>query len=251
MEKVINVNNLTKKFRDFIAVDNISFDVNKGTIFGFLGPNGAGKTTTIKMLTGVLKPTSGDINIFGLNFEKNELKIKSEIGVIPEEPVIYENLKGREFLEFIMKIYNKYEKSTTSKLESLIKTFDINFLEKYVSEMSHGMKQKLLLLSVLMREPQLMFLDEPTVGLDAKSIKILQIYLQKMVERGKTVFLTTHILDIAQKLCTHIAIIDKGKILLSGEKDEILTKAQTNLEEFFLKITGESEHLESFKDSLI
>jgi ABC-2 type transport system ATP-binding protein len=247
----IRAEKLTKKFGNFTAVNSIDLEVSSGKIFGFLGPNGAGKTTTIKMLTGILKPTSGKVEILGMDMEKSELEIKRKIGVAPEEPRIYPFFRGYEFLNFIMDIFESGN-SAKERMEELIDAFGIDFLDKYVSDMSHGMKQKLMLVSVLMREPEVLFLDEPTVGLDAKSAKILKLYLRKLAQKGKTIFMTTHVLEIAEKMCEEIAIIDRGKIIARGTIEELRKMAgvEGTLEDLFLKLTGQEEEVKKIVEGL-
>ncbi|SHH51801.1 ABC transporter ATP-binding protein [Thermosipho atlanticus] len=250
---MIKAKNLTKKFKDFIAVDHINIEVPKGQIFGFLGPNGAGKTTTIRMLTGTLKPTEGEIEILGLDMKKNEIEIKRRIGVVPDEPKIYNHLKGFEYLEFVMDIYNTNNSETLNRINELCKAFEVNYLEKLISDMSHGMKQKLILISVLMRKPEVIFLDEPTVGLDAKSAKILKELLKKYSEQGTTIFLTTHILEIAEKMCDVIAIINKGKIIAQGTIDGLKKQSGSKnktLEDLFLELTAQEEDIKRIVESL-
>ena len=250
---MIKAMNLTKKFGDFTAVDNLNLEVSSGEIFGFLGPNGAGKTTTIKMLTGVLKPTHGDIYILGLNMKENEIKIKRGIGVVNEEPKIYSHLKGYEYLEFIMDIFQMNDSQIKKRIVELCDAFEVDYLDKMIADMSHGMKQKLVLISVLMRKPKVIFLDEPTVGLDAKSAKILKELLKKYAEQGATIFLTTHILEIAEKMCDRIAIINKGSKIAEGTMDELrkIGKYENmNLEELFLELTASSEEIKSIVEQL-
>jgi ABC-2 type transport system ATP-binding protein len=250
---LIKVVNLTKKFGDFTAVDKLNLDVSPGQIFGFLGPNGAGKTTTIKMLTGVLKPTSGEIYISGLDMRSREIEIKKRIGVVNEEPRIYSHLKGYEYLNFIMDIFQINEPEIKKRLQELCEAFGVNYLDKFISDMSHGMKQKLVLISVLMRKPEVIFLDEPTVGLDAKSAKILKELLKKYAEQGTTIFLTTHILEIAEKMCDRIAIINKGRKIAEGTMDELrkLGKSENmNLEELFLELTASGEEIKNIVEQL-
>ncbi|MFN6991388.1 MAG: ABC transporter ATP-binding protein [Fervidobacterium sp.] len=234
---MIKTFNLTKKFGDFTAVDNVDLDVKSGEIFGFLGPNGAGKTTTIKMLTGVLRPTTGSIEILGMDMKTHEIEIKRRIGVVPDEPRIYEHLKGYEFLEFIAEIFN-LDKSVNSKIDDLCHAFGVDYLDRQVGQMSHGMKQKLMLISVLMRKPEVLFLDEPTVGLDAKSAKILKELLKKYADEGTTIFMTTHILEIAEKMCDRVAIINKGKVIAESTVRELKERYGTSLEDVFLNLTA-------------
>ncbi len=242
----IKTTKLTKKFGDFVAVDGVDLEVKSGEIFAFLGPNGAGKTTTIKMLTGILLPDDGEMEILGVKnpYPAREVEVKKRIGLIPEEPKIYPYLKGYEFLNFIIDVYEADE-ATEKRMKELIDAFNVDYLDKYVSDMSNGMKQKLFLISVLMREPEIMFLDEPTVGLDAKSAKILKLYLKKLANEGKTVFMTTHILEIAEKMADKIAIIDKGRIIAHGTMKDLrrLAGEEASLEDLFLKLTGQEEDI--------
>ncbi len=229
---------LTKKFGDFTAVDNVNLSVNRGEIFGFLGPNGAGKTTTIRMLTGVLKPTSGKVEILGLDMKDHETEIKRKIGVVPDEPKIYEHLKGYEFLDFVIAIYRLNKQELKNRIEELCNAFGVDYLSKFVGEMSHGMKQKLMLISVLMRKPEVLFLDEPTVGLDARSAKILKELLRKYADEGTTIFMTTHILEIAEKMCDRVAIINNGQIIVESYIAELKEKHGKSLEDIFLSLTA-------------
>jgi len=250
---MIKAINLTKKFKDFMAVDHINIEVPKGQIFGFLGPNGAGKTTTIRMLTGTLKPTEGKIEILGLDLKKHEIEIKRRIGVVPDEPRIYSHLKGYEYLEFVMDIYKINNKETHQRIEELSKAFGVNYLEKLISDLSHGMKQKLILISVLMRKPEVIFLDEPTVGLDAKSAKILKELLKNYSKQSTTIFLTTHILEIAENMCEVIAIINNGKIIAQGTMEELRKlsgEKNKTLEDLFLDLTAQEEDIKSIVESL-
>lgn len=253
MNITVEAKNLVKEFGTFRAVNGINLSINEGEIYGFLGPNGAGKTTTIRMLTGTLKPTSGQVKILGLDLDRKELEIKKRIGVVPDEPRIYPNLKGFEFLDFIIEIYRLDRKKTKERIEELCEAFEVNYLEKTISDMSHGMKQKLYLVSVLMRRPQILFLDEPTVGLDAKSAKILKMLLQKYSSEGCTVFMTTHVLEIAEKMCTRIGIINKGILIAEGTLAELRSasnKTQASLEDIFLQLTADEKDIEAIVKEL-
>ncbi|HHW70757.1 MAG TPA: ABC transporter ATP-binding protein [Clostridiales bacterium] len=233
--------NLTKKFGNYTAVDKINLSIKKGEIYGFLGPNGAGKTTTIRMLTGTLTPTAGEISILGLPMTEYELEIKRRIGVVPDEPKIYEGLRGREFLDFIIGVYNLDKDTILPRVEELTSAFVVDYLEDYIGDYSHGMSQKLMLISVLMREPEVMFLDEPTVGLDARAARILKELLNKYAKEGATIFLTTHVLEIAEKMCNRIGIIDKGLLIAEGSLEELQhlsNEGHTSLEDLFLELTG-------------
>lgn len=244
---MILANNLTRTFGDLVAVDHIRIHVPAGQIYGFLGPNGAGKTTTIRMLTGSLKPSEGEINIMGLDMSREELEVKRLIAVVPDEPRMYENLKGYEFARFIMEIYRAPRKETEHKFNEICKAFGIDYLNSFISDYSHGMKQKLMVAIALMRQPSVIFLDEPTVGLDARSAKILKLWLKRMSENGTTIFLTTHVLEIAEKMCDRIGIIDHGKLVAEGSLAELRKGAgndKSSLEDLFLELTGGSEFRE-------
>ena len=196
------------------------------------------------MLTGTLNPTEGDIKILDKDIRKDDIQIKSEIGVVPDEPKMYENLRGFEYVEFIMGIYKVDKTEAKKRLDEICEAFDIDFLNDYIGDYSHGMKQKLMVATVLMRKPKVIFLDEPTVGLDAKSAKILKMLIQKYRDEGSTIFLTTHILEIAEKMCDRIGIIKDGSIIAQGTMEELRSKStqhNKSLEDIFLELTGDEE----------
>ena len=240
--ELIKATNLQKKFGNLVAVDGVDISVFGGQIFGFLGPNGAGKTTTIKMLTGVLLPDAGSIEIIGLNYKSNEIEIKKNIGVVPDEPPVFKHLKGKEFLQFIASIYGCVAESF-NRIAELVELFQINFLEDYIENYSHGMRQKLMVLSVLMRKPKVLFLDEPTTGLDPYSARALKLILQRFAQEGSAIFFTTHILEIAEKVCDRLGLIVDGKVVATGNMDELRQQAGSSgdLEEIFLHLTGADE----------
>ena len=214
ISNVIQVHNLSKEFGEVKAVDNIEFFVKKGEIFGFLGPNGAGKTTTIRMMTGVLKPTSGSIEIYGKEVWKNQVMIKQILGNVPEEANVYMDLTGNQNLNFIGELYSIPRVIRKERAINLLKQFELyerkdNLAKKY----SKGMKQRLLLCMALMSEPRILFLDEPTSGLDVQSSIIIKNLIKQYNKNGMTVFLTTHNMDVASEMCDRIAIINKGKII--------------------------------------
>ncbi|MGC9321478.1 MAG: ABC transporter ATP-binding protein [Kosmotogaceae bacterium] len=249
---MIEALNLTRSFGSLIAVDQLNLNIPSGEIYGFLGPNGAGKTTTIKMLTGVIAPSSGKIKIAGLDIERSKLEIKSLISVVPDEPKMYDNLKGVEFVKFIIDIYRLPPKETMSKLMDIADAFKIDYLGKYIGDYSHGMKQKLMVAIALMREPAVIFLDEPTVGLDASSAGKLKAWLSNMADKGTTVFMTTHVLEVAEKMCDRIGIIDRGRLIAEGTLSalrEDFGSVESTLEELFLDITGDSS-IEALAKSL-
>ncbi len=196
------------------AVDNISFEVKKGEIFGFLGPNGAGKTTTIRMMTGVLRPTKGNVSIFGHDVWKNQILVKQITGNVPEEANVYFDLTGLQNLMFIGEIYGVPKKTRLNRAESLLKKFEL-YEKRNLKSMrySKGMKQRLLLCMALMSNPKILFLDEPTSGLDVQSARIIKQLIREYNEKGVTIFLTTHDMEVANELCHRIAIINHGKII--------------------------------------
>ena len=240
---MIEAVDLTRRFGDLTAVDNLNLRVSSGEIYGFLGPNGAGKTTTIKMLTGVIAPSSGSIRIAGLDIERDLMEIKQIISVVPDEPKMYENLKGIEFVKFIIDIYKLRPEETISRLRNLADAFKIDYLGKYIGDYSHGMKQKLMVAIALMRESSVIFLDEPTVGLDASSAGKLKAWLRNIANRGATVFMTTHVLEVAEKMCDRIGIIDRGRMIAEGtlsDLKESFGSVESSLEDLFLDITGDN-----------
>lgn len=222
------------------AVDNLNLVVNSGEIFGFLGPNGAGKTTTIKMIVGLLKPDEGNIVLDGVDVWEEGLKAKSMISYVPDNPEIYDRLNGIEYLNFIADMYEISKEERKSKIEYYSKLFNIeDALGDIISSFSHGMKQKLVLTSALLNNPDLFILDEPMVGLDPKSSFNLKEIMRKLCDEGKTVFFSTHVMEVAEKLCDRIAIINKGKIIAHGTMEELREHARerSSLENIFLELT--------------
>lgn len=222
------------------AVDNINLDIKPGEIFGFLGPNGAGKTTTIKMIVGLLKPDSGKVTIGNIDVWANPLEAKSMISYVPDNPEIYDKLKGIEYLNFIADMYGVSKSEREEKMNYFLEIFNIkDSIGDIIGSYSHGMKQKLVLTSALINNPDLFILDEPMVGLDPKSAFNLKEIMRKMCNEGKTVFFSTHVLEVAEKLCDRIAIINKGKIVAMGTMEELRShaKERESLENIFLELT--------------
>lgn len=222
------------------AVDNISLEIKAGEIFGFLGPNGAGKTTTIKMIVGLLKPDSGKITVGTIDAWGNPLEAKSMISYVPDNPEIYDKLKGIEYLNFIADMYGISESDREKKMNYFLEIFSIkDAIGDIIGSYSHGMKQKLVLTSALINNPDLFILDEPMVGLDPKSAFNLKEIMRNMCNEGKTVFFSTHVLEVAEKLCDRIAIINKGKIVAMGTMEELRShaKERQSLENIFLELT--------------
>lgn len=236
---MIEVTKLTKKYGDKLAVNDIDFQVERGELFAYLGPNGSGKSTTIKMLTGLVEPTNGDITIFGEKIDLNQVDVKRRMSFVPDTPDIMGKLTGSEYLNFIASVYQMDDAVYESKRDELTKMFEIDqALGTLVEEYSHGMRQKLVLTGALMHSPELLFLDEPTVGLDPMSNRLLKDYLKAYVQSGKTVFLTTHTLSLAEELADRICIIYNGEIKITGTLEELRDGSQGSLEDIFLSLTG-------------
>ena len=240
---MIEIKNVSQSYINKVKViENMNLTIEDGTVFGFIGPNGAGKTTTIEMITGVLKIDKGDILIDGKSIIDNPIEAKKKIGFVPDSPDVFEKLTGIEYLNFIADVYEVPEKKRLEKIEDLAKKFNIyDNLKDRVQSYSHGMKQKLLIVSVLLYDPKNWILDEPMTGLDPKASYMLKSLMKEHSKKGNTVFFSTHVLEVAEKLCDKIAVIDKGKIIFVGSCDELKEKAKTNtsLEESFLKIIDE------------
>jgi ABC-2 type transport system ATP-binding protein len=238
----ISTSGLIRDFGDFRAVDGLDLTVERGMFYGFLGPNGAGKSTTIKMLTGLLAPTAGSIRILGGDItDANEARqIKRKVGVVPENLALFDNLTAREFLTFIGRMHSLPMPTLIQRREELLAVMDLADTDgKLTIEFSHGMKKKLSLAGALIARPELLFLDEPFEGVDAVSARILRDTLQKYVQHGATVFLTSHVLEIVEKLCTHVGIIASGRLVFQSPMSDV--RAVGTLEEKFLEAVGGGE----------
>ena len=241
---MIKLTNLTKNYGKFCAVDAINLHVPPGELFGFLGPNGAGKTTTLRMIAGILKPTSGRVQIGGIDIAADPIGAKSKLGFIPDRPFIYEKLTGAEFLRFVAGLYGQEGTDVEHRARELMALFDLEeWRDELVESYSHGMRQKLIVSSAFVHRPEVIVVDEPHVGLDPKSIKILRDLFKEYTRRGHTIMMSTHTLDAAESLCDRIAIIHAGKIAACGTMDELRADAQhggAGLEQIFLKLTGQN-----------
>lgn len=244
-ENLIEARDLTKRYGDKVAVDNVSFNVYGGEVFGFLGPNGAGKTTTLKMIVGLLQPTSGTVHVAGYDIQTQSRLAKASCGYVPDTPNLYAKLTGRELLRFVGDLYDIDRKQATRRADELLRMFDLmNAANDTVDSYSHGMQQKASLAAALMHDPRVLILDEPTVGLDPKSARLIKDILRQLATRGAAVMLSTHILEIAERMCDRIGIINKGQLIAVGTMDELrmLDKTgQTSLEDIFLSLTGGTE----------
>jgi ABC-2 type transport system ATP-binding protein len=242
MTRAIETNGLTRRFGDFCAVDGLDLQVDRGKFYGFLGPNGAGKSTTIKMLTGLLAPSSGSMRILGEEMRDPDQarEIKRRIGVVPENLALFDNLTAREYLTFIGRMYLLPLVTVRERCQELLKMMSLENEEKKLTlEFSHGMKKKLALAAALIPNPDLLFLDEPFEGVDAVASRVLRDILKRCVERGATVFVTSHVLEIVEKLCTDVGIIAKGKLVYQGSMEQV--SASGSLEELFLKEVGSDQ----------
>jgi ABC-2 type transport system ATP-binding protein len=239
---MIRLEGLTKVYGTFVAVDNIDLHVPKGEVFGFLGPNGAGKTTTLRMIAGILRPTSGRIWLGGDDVIAEPMKAKMRLGFIPDRPFVYDKLTGGEFLRFVAGLYGQDGGTVEKRIDELLHVFELSvWKDELVESYSHGMRQKLIISSALIHRPECIVVDEPMVGLDPKAARLLKDMFRRFVERGGTVLMSTHTLEVAEAMCDRIAIIQKGKIVARGTMDELRQQTaagNVSLEDLFLKLTG-------------
>ena len=239
MTLAIETRNLTRYFDDFCAVDSVNIQVEKGTLYGFLGPNGAGKSTTIKMLTGILKPTAGELSLIGMDpwDSKTAVDVKRKMGVVPEDLALFDNLTAREYLTFIGRMHLLDKRVIADRSEELLNLLKLEEVEKKLTlEYSHGMKKKLALAAALLPDPELLFLDEPFEGVDAVTSKVIRDLLATIVARGSTVFVTSHVLAIVERICTHVGIIANGKLVEQTSLNEL--SEGKSLEHRFLEVVG-------------
>ncbi len=245
---LIETRHLVKSYGDKVAVNNVSFDVYAGEVFGFLGPNGAGKTTTLKTIVGLLRPTSGTVKVAGYDVQTQSMFAKAASGYVPDTPNLYAKLTGRELLQFVGGLYNMDRAQVAHRIDELLRMFDLTAAaDDTVDSYSHGMQQKASLAAALMHDPKILVLDEPTVGLDPKSARLIKDILRQMAKRGAAVMLSTHILEIAERMCDRIGIINKGQLIAVGTMNELRTldkTGQASLEDIFLSLTGGAEEAE-------
>ncbi|OPJ61308.1 ABC transporter ATP-binding protein [Clostridium oryzae] len=238
---MIEITNLTKSYNGKTkAVDSINLSIDRGEIFGFLGPNGAGKTTTLKMITGIIDIDGGQVKINGVDNQKNPIDAKKQFGYVPDSPDMFLRLKGIEYINFMADIYDVPTDERKGKIEKLAKVFDMNSaLGDQIQSYSHGMRQKIVIMGALIHDPEVWILDEPLTGLDPKSSFSLKEMMRQHADSGKTVFFSTHVLEVAEKICDRVAIINKGKILFCGTIEEMREhfKANESLEKMFLELT--------------
>jgi len=241
---MIEINHVTKEYGVKLAVEDLDLHVPRGELFAFLGPNGAGKTTTIKLMCGLLFPTRGTIRIGGFDLTKDGEKARQLISYVPDQPFLYEKLTGREILQFVADMYRMDPARAKPRMQEMIDLFSLNaFVDDLTERYSHGMRQRTVFAAALLHEPELLIVDEPTVGLDPRSIRLLKDILRKEAEKGTTVFLSTHSLDVAQELAHRIGVIARGQMIGCGTLETLRTQASMDgsLEEVFLKLTEEPE----------
>jgi ABC-2 type transport system ATP-binding protein len=236
---------LRKTYGAHVAVEGVDLRIERGEIVAFLGPNGAGKTTTIKMLTGLLQPTGGAAAILGHDIERDPIGAKALFGYVPDTPNLYGKLKGWEFLRFMARLYRVPTEQAEHRAAELLRLFELTEAAgELVEGYSHGMRQKLALAGALIHDPRVLFLDEPTVGLDPRSARLLRDLLVQLRARGVAVFLSTHILEIAERMADRVVIIDKGEIVAAGTLAELRHGGSGSLEDIFLSLTGGAEYAE-------
>lgn len=240
---MISISKLTKRYGKFTAVDNLDLEVPRGELFGFLGPNGAGKTTTLRMIAGILQPTSGVVRLGGFDVASDPMRAKARLGFIPDRPYIYEKLTGAEFLRFVAGLYGMTGGELEHRISELLQLFDLSeWANSVVESYSHGMRQKLIISSAFVHKPEVIIVDEPMVGLDPKAARALKDLFREFVQRGNTIMMSTHTLEVAESLCDRIAIIQAGKIRALGTMSDLRREATTGavgLEDIFLRLTGE------------
>lgn len=245
---MITITDVSKSYnQETLAVDHINLEVRDGEIFGFLGPNGAGKTTTLKMLTGILEPTNGSININGFDIIKNPLEAKFQFGFVSDDPNVFLRLKGTEYLKFMADIYLVPSEQRQERILALAKEFEMEkALGDKIQSYSHGMRQKIVLMGALLHNPPVWILDEPMTGLDPQASFILKNMMRHHADAGKTVIFSTHVLEVAEKVCDRVAIIDNGKILFCGSIAELKNQqGDSSLETIFLKLVGAESEIQN------
>ena len=249
---MIELEGLCKRYGELEAVSGLDLKIEPGEIFGFLGPNGAGKTTTVKLITGLLQPSAGRVRVAGYDMATHALEAKRLMGLIPDEPFVYPKLTGAEFLRFIGELYLVPVEQQRRRIPELLEMFELTaFGGELLESYSHGMRQKLVLAGILLHEPKVLVLDEPMVGLDPKSARMAKEILQTLAKRGVTIFMCTHVLEIAEKLCRRVGIMIKGRLIALGTLEELRAQARkqgSDLEDVFLSLTGGQEYAALLKN---
>src|SRR5512133_3893982 len=233
----IAVTDLRKVYGNKAAVDGLNLTVPRGCFFGFLGPNGAGKSTTIRMLTGLIPPTSGSIELLGMPMPAGELEIKRRIGLVPDESLLFDRLTGAEFLEFVGRMYGLPRQVAAERARELLKLFELEDHRKLIAEFSKGMRKRTAMAAALIHHPDLFLMDEPFEGVDAVGARLMKDILLDLVRRGAPIFLTSHVLEVVERLCDRVAIIHNGRIVTSGALSDLRTGSET-LEDIFVRVVG-------------
>jgi len=245
MDAVIEVRGLRRTFGDVTAVDGLDLQVGRSQFFGFLGPNGAGKSTTIRMLTGLLRPTAGSIQVLGLDLEHHSVEVKRRIGVVPEGLALFERLTGTQLLNFVGRMYGLPRETAAQRAAELLEFMELgSSADQLVADYSHGMKKKIALAAAIIHRPEILFLDEPFEGVDAVAAGLLKSMLQRFIARGGTIFLTSHVMEVVERLCSHIGIIQYGRLVACASIDDLRAGVAVpgspamTLEQIFLRVVG-------------
>lgn len=242
---MIRLENLTKRYGDFLALDSVNLTVPRGELYGLLGPNGAGKTTALRIITGIIQPSAGRVLLNGFDVQEEPQRAKASLGYIPDRPFIYEKLTGAEFLRFVAGLYGQDGRSLDDRIDELLELWGLSvWRDELIETYSHGMRQKLIISSALIHRPDVIVVDEPIVGLDPKAARLLKDLFRGFVGRGGTILMSTHTLEVAEAVCDRIAIIQDGRIRATGTMDDLRREARAGdagLEEIFLKLTGGAE----------
>ncbi|MGD0299810.1 MAG: ABC transporter ATP-binding protein [Bryobacteraceae bacterium] len=245
MFAAISIRNLRKVYGTKAAVDGLDLEVPRGSFFGFLGPNGAGKTTTIRMLMGLAPPTSGSIELLGLPMPEHALEVKGKIGLVPDESLLFDHLTGFEFTEFVGRMYGLTRSMARERAKELLALFELDGdVRKLIGDYSKGMRKRVAMAAALIHRPELFLLDEPFEGVDAVGARLMKEILLEQVRHGATVFLTSHVLEVVERLCDQVAIIHQGKLVLKGTMAELRTGSET-LEDVFVRVVGAERPAES------
>ncbi len=242
---MIELEGITKKYADFTAVSNLNLTANPGEIFGFIGPNGAGKTTTIKIISGILAPTTGRIRICGIDIQQQPVAAKKKIGFIPDRPYLYEKLTGLEFMQFTADLYGVNKNEFRQKAETELKRFALSdWSNELIESYSHGMRQRLIFAAALVHDPQVLVVDEPMVGLDPVAIIMVKDLFRQLAQNGVTVFMSTHTLKVAEDICDRLGVLNKGRMIATGTTEDLQREAgvsDADLEQVFLNLTTHEE----------
>ena len=242
---MIELREVTKRYRDLAAVNRLSMHVRRGEVFGFLGPNGAGKTTTIKMIAGLMRPTEGSVLVGGIDVAADPIRAKSLMGFIPDRPFLYEKLTGEEFLRFVGGLYQVDGRRLEQRMDEMLELFGLeDFRDELIEGYSHGMRQRLVMGAAFLHHPEVIVVDEPMVGLDPQGARLVKSIFREQCARGKTVFMSTHTLGVAEEVCDRIGIIHRGELIALGTREELQRQAKggaDRLEAIFLQLTGGEE----------